>query len=996
MKGLFRFFKLIAINTVLIGFLAVFLTATSYTSSSKIRQKFYPSNYKNSLSQSQWDFLFADSLLKTMTLEEKVGQLFIVAAFSNRDEKYYQKLESQIQKYNLGGLIFFQGNPITQAQLTNRFQLASKNPLLIGIDAEWGLGMRLDGAFSFPKALTMGATGDTKLVEQCAEEMAKHCKRIGVHINFAPDADVNTNPQNPVINYRSFGESSSKVSDFSKAFAKGLRKYRILSSAKHFPGHGNTKEDSHYTLPTILSSKEEILNTELIPFKELIKDSISSIMVGHLSAPAFDPRPNMPASISEPIIKGLLKGHLLYEGLVISDALNMRGITRQYPTGLAECMAFKAGNDILLQTENIDIAYPALLQKFLDSTFQEFDLNYSVRKIILAKKWAGLYSNTPKTIEISNISQDLNTSYASYLKQDVFNKAVTIVKHTDKVIPIENNPDQKIICLTVAKEENQDFLDALNTYGKVDHIRVGNKDSYQKIIKLKEELSLYSTIIIGLHPSSQSDRRDFGLSNETIRALKDLSADLPIVLCVFGNPYSLRMFSGFDNIICGYEDEVEAYKSVADILHGVRSSKGKLPITTLNEEVQAQTGIHIQSSTDVLGMASPYEVGMDGSKLATIKSIINGSIQAQEFPGAQVLIAKDGKIIYNEAYGNMKYGELSPISTKHIYDLASLTKVSATLQAVMQLYDRKKLDINHTLSKYIPEVQGTDKANITIRDLLLHQAGLQAFLPFWMNTKKGRGGFDPNYYIQPTESSITHKVGENLYIKSIIKDSVLKWIIKSPKKESGKHHVYSDLGMILLQHVIEKVSGLGLDEYCQRNFYEPLQMTHTGFNIHKSNPLDLITPTEKDNEFRESQIHGTVHDPNAALLGGVAGHAGLFSNAWDLAKLFQMNLNGGTYNNKVYFSKTTSEFFSRNKSDISHRILGWNKPQNDGNVSQFASPQAYGHTGYTGTVVWIDPKYNLVFIFLTNRVYPNNSNLFLKNKTRKRVHDIVYQSLSKL
>lgn len=990
---MFKFIlKSALLNTIILATFWSFFTGINEQSGIDYKAKFYPKNLQTSLTTRQWNLLWADSLLHTLTLDQKVGQLFVVSAYSNQKETDYQKLQDQISKYNLGGLIFFQGSPLQQAILTNRYQAISKIPLLIGIDAEWGLGMRLENAFSFPKAITMGATGNTKLIEQAAFEMGLHCKRMGVHMNFAPDADVNTNPQNPVINFRSFGGSPEQVGLFARAYVKGLKNAGILASAKHFPGHGDTNSDSHKSMPSINNSRAKMLEIEAAPFKALVQDSIASIMVGHLSAPAIDNRPNMPASISEPIIKGFLKGELLYSGLVITDALNMRGLIKTYPTGLAEVKAFKAGNDILLQTADIDIAYNAVLEAFKNNILSKKDLDYSVMKIMMAKKSAGVF--TQKPIVLNNILTDINTTKAQYLKQEIFNKAVTIVKDNKGELPLRNFDKQKIVSVSISGYPNNLFQKTLSLYGSQKSFSVPFKPTQPADwMAIANEAVTNDIVIVSIHNTHNSDAKNYGIVPETINMIRSMAQRTKVIVCVFGNPYSVKSLGEFNTVVCGYEDEPEAYTAVSNILFGINASNGKLPVNTLNSDLKINTGLQ-NAALQKLGFGNPLEAGIDAQKLERIRPLVMNSIAEGEFPGCQILVAKKGKVVYYETFGNQRYGMDEPVNWGTIYDLASLTKVSATLQAMMLLYDQKKIDLNQTLKYYLPETDSTDKANITIKDLLLHQAGLKSFIPFWTNTLNSYGQLDPSYYNTLKTSENTLKVADNLFINPVIKDSVFKWILKSPLNPSSfKKHVYSDLGMILLQRVIEKVAAKPLDVYCFENIYKPMLMENTGFNITDKKNVGIIAPTEIEKEFRKRSLRGTVHDPNAALLGGVAGHAGLFSNAWDIAKLLQMNLNKGIYDGKRYFSPETVDMFTADGSELSHRGLGWNKPKpDDGNVSEYASSDSYGHTGYTGTVLWVDPKHDLIFVFLANRVYPHVSNKLIKNKTRKRVHDIIYQS----
>jgi beta-N-acetylhexosaminidase len=976
---------------VLIGVLGLFISANSSENGPYQRSTLNkpPKDFKQK--QAAW----ADSVLNTMTLEQKIGQLFMIAAFSNRNETDYRRVEDQIRKYHLGGVIFFQGNPLKQAELTNRYQSAAQVPLLIGIDGEWGLGMRLDDAFSFPKAITLGATGDAELIEKMGYEIGKQCKRLGVHINFAPDADINSNPKNPVINFRSFGESVSNVSNLALAYARGMKKARVMGSAKHFPGHGDTSEDSHHALPVLNHSLTHINEIETMPFRALIEDSIASVMIGHLHVPQLDDTPNIPASVSEKIIKTYLKKDMNFEGLVVTDALNMRGLLRYFPTGAAEVKAFQAGNDLLLQTGNLDVAYNTLNQKFLDSTLSVDDLNLKVKKILMSKYWAGL--NKYKPIDLRNLLTDLNNQNSKDLTQKIFDKASTIVKDDEGLLPLANSQNVSYASLSIAGKANNVFQKTISYYSNISSFNIPFKPSKSSDWTwVVEQAAQKDLVIVGVHGMHNLDGRNFGVVPEVIKILREVQKQTKLVVCVFGNPYSLKLFDEFETVICGFEDEPEAHIAVANIIFGINGAFGKIPVNTLALDGKVDFGIKTKPLQRIgVGIAS--EVGMSQAKLNQIRALANNAIDNQEFPGCQILVARKGKVVFYESFGNQRYGFQEPINEQTIFDLASLTKVTATLQAIMMLYDQKKLDINQKASFYLPVLEKSNKKDITVKDLLLHQAGLKAFVPFFENTKENGDELNPKYFSRENKTNSHYKVSDSLFVKPMIKDSVFQWIVKSSLVSSSNNpkYLYSDLGLIILQRVVEKISGQNLDAFVDSKFYEPLGMFGTGFNIYKKKSTENIAPTELTNDFRKSQIKGTVHDPNAALLGGVAGHAGLFSNAWDLAKLFQMNLNKGLYEDNRYFSLQTIETFTKQQSQISHRGLGWNRPtKDDGSVSQYASESTYGHTGFTGTAAWVDPEKQLIYIFLSNRVYPSSeNNKIIKNKTRKRIHDIIYESI---
>lgn len=937
---------------------------------------------------------WVEKILSEMTLEEKVGQLFMIAVYSNKREADYQIVENQIRKYHLGGVAFFQGNALKQAELTNRYQSAAKTPLLIGLDAEWGLGMRLNNTWSFPKAITIGAAKDTELAEKIGEEIARQCKRIGVHFNFAPVADINSNPKNPVINYRSFGESVANVSDLTAAFVRGHRKQNVMTSAKHFPGHGDTNVDSHYDLPVLNHSLQHIRDVESAPFRTLIRDSVASIMIGHLNVPALDK--GVPATVSEKIIKGYLQKELGFQGLVISDALNMRGLLKSFPVGQAEVHAFKAGNDMLLQTANIDRAYKAVLDACTDGTITETELDESIRKILKAKFWVGLNAYQP--VDLRNIAGDLNADKNKELTQLVYNNAVTVTRDEFGLIPIKGLATVEMASIAVGGNPGNLFQSTLELYGNVTPYLLPDKPSgnadWQNIA---DEAVKNDLVIVSIHQVRQSEKLDYGITEPTLNLLRDIQKRSRLIVCVFGNPYSLKFFDEFETVVCGFEDESEAHMAAANVLFGVNSASGKVPVNTLSADGKLDYGYEIESFQR-LGFAMPSEVGMDAGKLEEIRKIAISAINTEEFPGCQVLVARKGKVVYYEGFGNLKYTFGEPVSRHTLYDLASVTKVASTLQAVMMLYDQKKININEKLSFYLPELEKTNKNRITIKDILLHQAGLKAFIPLYESTRFGSEQLNPYYFSSDAALPGYMKISDDLAVNPVIKDSVFSWVEKSALAgPPGNKYVYSDLGLLLLQRLVEQVSGRNLDAFVGANIYEPMGLHNLMYNVFQQKPKELVAPTEVSRDFRKTSVQGMVHDPNAALLGGVAGHAGLFSNAWDLARLMQMNLNGGSYDDRQFFSKETIDFFTKNQSQISHRGLGWNKPSGpgDGTVSRYASEQTYGHTGFTGTCVWVDPKEELIFVFLSNRVYPSASNQkLIRNKTRQRIHDVAYKAIT--
>lgn len=953
-----------------------------------------PSQYQTL--QDKW----ADSLLATMSVDQKVGQLFMIATFSNRTEKYYQQVENNIATYHLGGLIFFQGGPHRQAKLTNRYQQISRIPLLIGMDAEWGLGMRLDSTIDFPKQITLGAIQDNSYVEKFGEEIGRQCKRIGIHINFAPSVDVNTNPDNPIINYRSFGESQINVAEKGIAYVRGMKKYNVLGSAKHFPGHGDTDQDSHHTLPVVNHTLQRLNEVELYPFRRLIADSVGTVMTGHLFVPALEPRGTTPTSISEKIVTQMIKNQMGFKGLTVTDALNMRGITQGLQPGEPELLAFMAGNDILLQSGNLPAAYKRIKQAVESGQIQMDILDGRVKKILKAKYWAGL--NNYKPIEMAGLSSDLNSKKSLDLKAELFEQAVTIARNENNLLPFTHLDTLTFASVAISSEYENVFQKTLSQYANFKHFTVPFKPSTEKDVAwVLDEAAKYKVVVVSVHGMNSKGERNYGVSPATVTFINQLSQRTNVVVCAFGNPYGLKLYGNSRNLVCGYEDDPISHKIVPQVLFGALPAKGRLPVSVAND---LKVGNGIQ--TPKLGRVSfgnAESVGMNSQKLDEIEQVVKQGIDNRAFPGCQVLVARQGKIVYNRSFGTLRYGVYEPVNDQTLYDIASMTKVSATLQGVMMLNERGEIDMNEKISKYLPEMKGTNKENMLVSDILMHQAGLVAFVPFWEKTKTGNS-LSNNYYSTVYDSLQVPpnlQVASNLFIKPAIRDSVWRWVMQSKllniyDRLGGYRYTYSDLGLLILQKLVERITNQPLNEFLEQNLYEPLGMTATLYNPLQRFPKNNIAPTENEAIFRASQIQGTVHDPNAALLGGVAGHAGLFSNASDLVKLYQMNLQNGFYGGRNFLFPETVRHFAKNYTQKSHRGLGWDKPNSGDSpiIGSTASANTYGHSGFTGTVVWVDPDRELIFIFLSNRVYPLSTNNKINTlRIRKRIHEIINESI---
>ncbi|MFN8239009.1 MAG: glycoside hydrolase family 3 N-terminal domain-containing protein [Chitinophagales bacterium] len=937
--------------------------------------------------------VWVDSVLKQMTLDEKIGQLFMVAAYSNKDEASYQAVDKYVKEYKVGGLIFFQGTPQKQAELTNRYQAESKTPLWIGFDGEWGLGMRLDNTISYPRQLTLGAIDNPELIYDMGKEIARQMKRIGIHINFAPDIDVNSNPNNPVINDRAFGDNKFGVVRRGLAYMMGLQDNNILASGKHFPGHGDTDVDSHKDLPVVKHPLDRLEAVELYPFTQFIRYGVGSIMVSHLNVLALDAAPNFPATLSAQIVQQKLIDSMGFKGLVFTDAMNMKGITKFYPSGTAEVMAILAGNDVMLFPDDVDKAIEGVRCAVLqDSIIPEELINRRVRKILAAKYWLGLNRYAP--IQLDGIDEDINSEQAKFLKYKLMENAITVARDSEYILPILNL-QKRIAHVGIGSSKETVFSATLDKYTQVDHFYIPKNESTATFNDILAKLKEYHLVIADIQDMSRFASKNFGLTENSLAFLKQLNKQNQTILTLFGSPYSLKYFQDFNTVIVGYNEEAEAESITAQIIFGARGAEGILPVTV--GKFQYGDG-ECTSSNMRLKYGSPLEVNMNAKTLQKVDAIIYKAIEDKVFPGAQLLVAKDGNVIYDKAYGFHTYDQTLATRTTDLFDIASVTKVTATLPMIMKMQEQGKIDVNHRLGEYYNYPEGSNKKDIVIKEMLCHQAGLPAWIPFYKYSLDPSGNPDSLWYSKTPDSLFSVRITDSLFLKKTFQDSVWNMIYNCPL--SGKDYKYSDVGYYLLKQIIEKSYKDSLQNLTRRYLYAPLGMNYTQYNP-KWNGYDVnkIMPTEIEKNFRQSLLLGTVHDQGAALLGGVTGHAGIFTNANDLAKYLQLLLNGGSYGGYRYYQSATVKNFTSKQFPNNRRAIGFDKPTppgQDGPTCDAASPESFGHTGFTGTIVWADPKYNLIFIFLCNRVYPSAEvNTLAKQGIRPKIQQVVYDAMGK-
>ena len=934
--------------------------------------------------------------LNKMSVDEKIGQLMMIRAYSKGDTDEEKRILEEISKYHIGGICFFQGSPNTQARLTNTYQKKAKVPLLIAIDGEWGLGMRFpDKTQSFPKQLTLGAINDNALIKDMGVEVAKQLTRLGVNVNFAPVVDINNNPNNPVINYRSFGEDMYNVGAKSFAYMQGMQEGGLIACAKHFPGHGDTDVDSHYDLPVLKMSYERIDSLELSPFRMLSELGIKSMMSAHLQVPAIDGRENRPTTLSYKAIEGLLRDTIGYDGLVFTDAMDMQGVAKHFAPGQAELEAFLAGNDILLLPRDLKAAVSTLKEAVANGTITQYRLDQSVRRILKAKYEVKL-STTPVIYSPSAVERDVNSISGEILISELTEKSLTLVKNNDQVIPVRRLIDRKFSSLSLGSDVVTPFQKRLASYAQVEHHHVGSAISADKRQRLLTTLSNSDAVFVSIHDMSSRASKNYGISQDELDLIFALSGRTKVVLTIFGSPYSLKYFGGLPSVLVAYEETDIAQDKAAQALFGAFSIEGKLPITA-SDDFPFGTQL-ITSNLQRLGYDIPEAVGVDSDKLVALDSLIEDMISRKAAPGCQILVAKDRNIILNKAYGYHTYDKKTPVETDDLYDLASVTKVLSTTISLMSLKDKNMWDERMPLKVYLPDLDTTNKINIVGEEVLAHQARLAGWIPFYSNTmEEDKNITKEGYYSQTKRDGYNLKVNENMYLLDMYKDSIRDRIYSSDLRSSNAYK-YSDLGFYLFKDVVETESGFTLDMYSNKKFYRPLGLHHIGFNPVGKFPLSQIVPSEKDTYFRNTTVHGYVHDMGAAMLGGVAGHAGLFSNATDLSVLMQMLLNGGSYGGYEYLkAETIRQFTSRYKTS-KRRGLGFDMKQLDPkkteNMAEEASPRTFGHLGFTGTAVWADPEYDLIFIFLSNRTYPSMENsVFSKKNYRPKAMSIIYEAM---
>jgi len=942
---------------------------------------------------------WVDSVLKTLTTRERIAQSVWIAGYSDRNEAHEEELVSAISRHGVGGVLFFQGTPEKEAAMTNRLQAASKVPLVIAMDAEWGPGMRLQNVEKFPFQMTLGAIRDDSLIYRMGETIAMQCRSLGIHINLAPVADINNNPLNPVINYRSFGENREKVARKAAMYMKGLQDHGIMATLKHFPGHGDTNTDSHYALPVIMHTRERLDSLELYPFRQLINQGAGGVMTAHLSLPVADKGSKKPASLSPGIVSNLLIDDLKFRGLVITDAMNMKGVTGDYRPGEAEALAYLAGNDIIEFVTNIDAALNEILVLNDRKKVTRAEIDQRCRKILAFKYWAGLDRLTPVNEE--KLSESLTSPAVKAQIRELYSNAITVLNNEGNIIPVRNT-ERKIAAVAINRSDNSVFQNRILDYFPADTFFIDPADA-DKSEKLLAKLKEYDLVIAGIFRTDQRPSSGFGINQALVTFLDRLTSSSRTIISYFGNPYALARVKPLERsqgLLLTYQENDYTEDLAAQLIFGGIGAHGSLPVT-INEKWKEGTGI-ITPGNVRLRFGLPEEADLSSELLrSTIDTIVTRGLKAKAYPGCEVMIAKDGIVVFSETYGYHTYENHVEVKKNDLFDLASLTKIVATTPALMLLEAGGRFNPDRKLGDYLPGYMSSNKGDLTMKEILTHQAGLKAWIPFWEETTRRDTSLKRRLYRDHYSDNYPVKVADSLFLHDNFRKKIFEVIMESPLGK--KKFLYSDLGFIMTPEIIDNLSGRSWTAYVKENIHDRIGIRDMVFNPVGLYPIDRIVPTEVDTVFRRQLLHGYVDDEGAALLGGVAGHAGVFSTAGELMKLLELYRRMGEYGGEQIIpveivKKYKSVQFPENEN---RRGLGFDKPLLDNNTKkgveaypcEGASPESFGHSGFTGTFVWVDPVIKISYIFLSNRVHPSrDNNLLSQMNIRSDILQAVYDS----
>ena len=955
---------------------------------------------------------WVDSVYNSLTLEQRVAQLICMRA-NQPDKPFYENVGKYIKQYNIGGVCFFRAEAEAQVNQTNAWQAMAKTPLMVSIDAEWGLAMRVKKTIAYPYQMTLGAIADDELIYEMGQQVAEQCQRMGVHVNFAPVADVNSNAANPIIGVRSFGENPQTVGKKATAYALGMQSKGLITTMKHFPGHGNTATDSHLTLPTVTRTMDEVRDIELAPFQYMINKGVNGAMVGHLYFPAIEKVKNTSSSLSYGVVTELLKEEMGFEGLIFTDGLDMKGVSEKVRNDSVPYVAFMAGNDVLILPHDVPFAIKTIKAAAERDPKAAARLEESCKKILRYKYRVGL--NHYKPVSTTNLMTDLKKKSYTELRQQLYDEAITVLRNESQVIPLANN--KKIAVVTIGNTKN-DVNNGLVERGFTTKSFVTSKEEIaSKSTEWLKKLEAYDLVVVNIEKTTMFANKNYGITDETVKFFNRLVAQNDVILNLFACPYALDMFrinNSVKGLVVAYQDEGPAVNAVVRLLSGELEAHGTLPVSVGKFKCgDGLVAMMPEKSTDGYlkdVMSAPVEPTVQYNQTKSLPqgtmpekyvlkldSVVRLGIRKKAYPGCQLVVVKDGKMVYDKCFGNFTYGGGHQVQPDDLYDIASCTKIFASTLAIMKLYDDGLIDLNKTLADFFPYLKGKAHGKLKLIDIMTHQAGLKAWVPFYKVTVDENGPM-LEFYSEQIDENHSVRVAENLYLVNDYEDRIFDSVSKTALGK--KKYLYSDMGFYYMPKIVKQITNQNIEDYLNEKFYLPMNLSHICYRPLNHFTREQIAPTENDTVFRMQLIWGDVHDQAAAMFGGVAGHAGLFSNAHDLAELMQLFLNNGTYNGVHYLKPETIRYFTQAPfaaSNDNRRGIGFDKlpinKKGSCTASKLGSMNGYGHTGFTGTFVWADPSNNTIIVFLSNRVYPNaEPNTLVKMGIRTMLHDILYEA----
>ncbi len=909
--------------------------------------------------KSQW----VDSVFNTLDLEGKIGQAIIIPAVSHSDPQLLERQVSRIKKFKIGGIIFTKGGPVSQVNITNYFQQQATVPLLIGMNAGEGLGTELDSTTHFPSPIMLGSLRDDSLLFYFGAEIGRQLTTLGVTMNLAPNADVNAS-------VNSYGQHQEKTAAKALAYQNGLRTTNMLC------------------IPTFTQTE----SANVLPLQQLLKNGATGMSIDYRTVFALPEHKKLLTSKLTSASNALvaqfspssITTNLTFNGLTISSIPDIRELNKNFKAGDSEVLVLRAGNDMLLFPDNLNATVRRLRRAIRTDKVLQKQLDESVKKILAVKFDAGL--SEKKIVRTENLLTRLNTPASSILQAALFERSVTVVKDEQQFLPIQQLDEVSFASLSIGIGTENPLTSYLSKYAAFTHYKLQAGDDSAVLV---QNLSRYDWIIAGIYAHTTE------LENVYYQILQELSFRTKVIVVNMGSASNLARIDGMPAIVQAYTDHELIQKFIPQLIFGAKKADGTLPVS-VSEKIKQGDGIQT-SLLHRMAYSVAEEAGVDSKTMDKIALVAREAIEQKAAPGSQVLVARHGKIIYEESFGAQTYENGIPVNDHTIYDLASLTKVMATLQAVMFLYDKGMIDIYKKASVYLPELLNTNKKDIILKDVLTHQSGLVPFLLMWPQTVKG-DTLLAHYYSPVKNESYPLQVAPGLFASPVIQDSVWQWVLKSEMLNKPPRTPYSprysDLGFMILHRLVERLLNQPIEDFLSQNLYEPIGSGTMGYLPLTKFPATQIAPTEMDTIFRKTTVLGTVHDERAAMLGGVAGHAGLFGSGIDLIKLGQMLLQKGSYGGQQFYFPETIELFAQKQFENSTRGLGWAKPGDPNSPSsRFGSTRAFGHTGFTGTCIWIDPEFDLVFVFLSNSRFPYRSGKLNTTNIRSRIQDLIYQSI---